>query len=49
MYGRESVNKGKPMSEEQKIKISKALLGHKESDTTRKKISEKNKGKEFLT
>ena len=45
MCGRESANKGKPMSEEQKIKISKALLGHKVSDTTRKKISEKNKGK----
>ena len=46
MYGKEPANKGKHMSEEQKIKISKALLGHKVSDATRKKISEKNKGRQ---
>lgn len=38
-------NKGKPMSEEQKIKISKALSGRKLSDSHRKNISKaKRKG-----
>lgn len=35
-----SVNKGVPKSEEQKIRTSLSLMGHKVSDETRKKISE---------
>lgn len=37
-------NKGKPMSEEQKVKISKAEKGKYVSEETKKKISENHKG-----
>lgn len=42
--GETHYNFGKPMSEEQKIKISKANKGHKVSEETKKKISVATKG-----
>ena len=36
-------NKGKKMSEEQKLKISRSLLGHSVSDESRRKMSESQK------
>ena len=41
--GKPSHNKGKPMSEEQKKKISETLKGHPVSEEVRKKVSESNK------
>lgn len=46
--GRQSPNKGKPMSEEQKRKISIAKMGHSngpQPEETKRKISEANTGK----
>jgi hypothetical protein len=42
--GQVSWNKGKPMTEEQKRKISLAQTGTKRSDTAKKKMSEAQKG-----
>lgn len=41
-------NKGKPMSEEQKIKISKALSGRKLSDSHRKNMSKAKRKRDCL-
>lgn len=43
--GIESWNKGIPMSEEVKQKLSKSQKGKKSSDETKKKLSEMRKGK----
>lgn len=42
-------NKGKPMSEEQKIKIRNTLLGKKHSEETKKKLSKKSIGNKART
>jgi 5-methylcytosine-specific restriction endonuclease McrA len=47
MKGKPAHNKGKPMSQEQKDKVSKALTGKKLSVTTRKKLSDSQKGRIF--
>ena len=44
MTGKPSLKKGKPMSEEQKKKLSIALKGRKLSDAHRAKMSENRKG-----
>jgi group I intron endonuclease len=43
--GRPSPNKGKPCSEEQKRKTSKALMGHPVSEESKRKNREKHLGK----
>lgn len=45
LYGEDNPNYGKPMSEEQKRKISKTLMGHEVSKETRRKMSKNRKGK----
>ncbi|MFW5872282.1 MAG: GIY-YIG nuclease family protein [bacterium] len=45
LYGENNPNYGKPMSKEQKKKISETLMGHKVSKETRKKMSQNRKGK----
>ena len=42
-------NKGKTMSEEQKIKIRNTLLGKKHSEETKKKLSKKSVGNKART
>lgn len=45
LFGESNPNYGKPMSEEQKRKISRTLMGHPVSLETRRKMSEARKGK----
>ncbi len=45
LKGRPSDKKGKPISEEHRQKVIKALIGHPVSEETRKKIGNANRGK----
>ena len=45
LKGRAATNKGKPMSDKQKKKISETLKGRPLSEETKKKISESHKGR----